>query len=116
MAFLAPFLPAILWSGGSAIVTGVASYFYFRSNGRSATNSDNTDTKGEIYNNVHLAVQENNQQNGLMVSLVAFLLILRLMEFVIYSFKSYHRAVKKRYIQREITRQTPPQQQQQNQV
>lgn len=109
MAFIAPFLPAILWSGGSAIVTGVASYFYFRPNSGGTASGDHTDTKGEIYNNVHLAVQENNQQNSLLLSLVAFLVVLRVIEFTIYSVKSYHRAIKKRYNQREIVRQAPQQ-------
>lgn len=80
---------------GSSVITGIASYFAFKS--KESQSQDNTTTKGEIYNNVHLAVQENNNQNNMLVSLVAILVLLKIVEVIIYTVNSYKRTLKRKY-------------------
>lgn len=110
MAFFVPMLIA----SGSAVVTGIASYFVFRPSQQAGSDSNNTDAKGEIFNNVHLAVKENNDQNSLLALLIASLVLLKLTELIIYAFKSYQRSLKRRYnAGQQVQLQARPTQQQQ---
>lgn len=87
-----PYVAAV----GSAVITGIASYFTF---GRKSSSNENAapTTTGEINNNVQLAVEENNNQNNVLVILITFLLLIKLTEVIIYAINSYKRTMKKRY-------------------
>lgn len=98
MALAAPALGPILWSTGTAIVTGIASYFYFKpDNSHPVSHSDHTDSKGEIFNNVQLAVEENNNQNGLLVSLVSILVFFKVIEVMLCMCRAYQKSIKRKY-------------------
>lgn len=85
---------ALIAVAATALVTGVASYYAFkpRDNSEPAVNS-----KGEIYNNVQLAVEENNNQNNTLVLLVAILVFIKIIELIIFSIRAYKRSIKKKY-------------------
>lgn len=96
MVLPAAFLVPALWSAGSAAVTGIASYFIFHT----PASGSGTKTTGEIQNNVHLAVQENNNQNATLVLLVATLVAIKIFEVTIYMINTTRRNMKKKYIKR----------------
>lgn len=98
MAFLLAPIP-IAVAVGSSIVTGVASYFWFKKG--DDIHSENIDSRGEINNNIKLAI-ENNTQNNMLVSLVAILVLLKVCELIIYIFKAHQRSVKRKYMNRNI--------------
>lgn len=101
---------------GTAIVTGIVSYFAFKPNNEASHHADTTDSKGEIFNNVQLGVEENNSQNNLLVLLVAILVLIKIVELIIFSIKAYQRSIKKKYYHgnvRAITQQQAQQQAQQ---
>lgn len=81
-------------SAGTALFTGIVSYFAFKpkENMEPAVNS-----KGEIYNNVQLAVEENNNQNNTLVLLVGILVLLKFTEVIIFTISSYKKSLKKKY-------------------
>lgn len=81
-------------SAGTALFTGIVTYFAFkpRENTEPAVNS-----KGEIYNNVQLAVEENNNQNNSLVLMVGILVLLKIIEVTIYAINSYKKSLKKKY-------------------
>lgn len=108
MAFAIPLIPALIASG-SAAVGGIISYFAFKQNGVNNSNSGNTDSKGEILNNVQLDVRESRNPD-MLVSLVAILVIFKFTELFIYCIRSYQKSLKKRYVNKTPT----PRPQQQN--
>lgn len=87
-----PLVP-LLAVAGTALVTGVASYFAFKPR----NNIEPVNSKGEIYNNVQLAVEENNNQNNTLVLLVAILVLIKIIELIIFSIRSIKRSIKKKY-------------------
>lgn len=79
----------------SAIITGLATYFAVKQ--PSNVDESKLDSRGEIYNNVHLAVQENNNQNNTLVLLLAILVLIKFIEIVIYCVNVLRRGIKRRY-------------------
>lgn len=79
---------------GSAVVTAIITYFATKPGN---IDESKVDSKGEIYNNVHLAVQENNNQNNTLVLLVGILVLMKLFEIIIYVFNTLRRGLKKKY-------------------
>lgn len=100
MAFLAPLAPyaaPILWSAGSSIVTGITAYFALR---HTDEKEQKTDTRGEINNNVHLAVKENNNQNSVVLLLLTAILIIKIFELITYTISRMKKNLKKGYERR----------------
>lgn len=97
---------------GSSLVTGIATYYMTRPNQPGHV----TDSKGEIYNNVHLAVKENNTQNSMLVLLISILVFIKFFEMTVFMVNKIRRRYRKRYQlrfeQQLATIQTPPQLQQ----
>lgn len=111
MAF---FLPLAI-AGGSSLVTGIATYFAFRPSA-----APSTDSKGEIANNVQLAVEENGGSNNIVIFFIASILLLKFIEVIIFAVRSYQKSIKKRYMNMNrspdihlTNRPAPPAQQQQ---
>lgn len=107
MAAALPFLGPALWSAGSAVATGIASYFLFRSPDKSGESESKIDSRGEIQNNVHLAVQENNQQNETLVSLLVILVSIKIFEVIMYTLNTIKKNMKKKYIKQYEQRERP---------
>lgn len=109
-------LPALLIpiaaAGGASLITGIASYFAFRSSAKD--NHDEITTKGEIYNNVELAVQENNTQNNALVMLVGVLVLIKFIEVTMFCVNAYKRSIKRKYMLKVPA--IAPRQNQENQV
>lgn len=93
MALLIPLVAA----GGATLLTGIASYFAFRPATKDNHDQDAITAKGQIYNNVELAVQENNNQNSALVLLVGILVAIKCIEVSIFCISAYKRSIKKKY-------------------
>lgn len=87
-------VPLIAGLGAGSVLTGAFAYYFTRS-GNSV--HDKIDTKGEIYNNVHLAVKENNNQNNTLVLLVAILVCFKFFELMVYIINIVKKRMKKKY-------------------
>lgn len=96
MVLPALFIP-IAAAGGATLLTGIASYFAFRPATRDNHDQDAITTKGQTYNNVELAVQENNSQNSALVLLVGLLVLIKFIEVSIFFVNAYKRSIKKKY-------------------
>lgn len=108
MVFPAAVLVPVLWSAGTAAVTGIASYFMFHNkNAPVSESAPKIDTRGEIHNNVHLAVKENNSQNETLVLLMSALVIIKIIEVVIYAINTVKNNMKKKYIKKYEQRERP---------
>lgn len=94
MAFAIPLIPSLI-ATGSAAIGGIITYFAFKQGGVNNSNSGNTDSKGEIMNNVQLDVKDNSPD--ILVSLVAILVMFKFMELFIFCARGYQRSLKKRY-------------------
>lgn len=92
----------------SAIVTGITSYFVFKPTDGNSHNSK-VNSEGEIYNNVQVAFEQNNAQNGLLVLLVAMLALMKAIEFILYIINAHKRSLKKRYTTTSTTVAAPTQ-------
>lgn len=88
-----PFLIPIAAGVGSSLLTGLTSYFVFRSH----PGPHIAETKGEMSNNVHLAIQENNNQNNTLTLLVLILVCIKLLEVTIFTVNSLKKSFKKKY-------------------
>lgn len=105
MAFLAVLAPLAPYAValGSSIVTGVATYLMVRPGNQAVSNT--TDSRGEVINSVSLAVKGSAaDQNSLLVTLIGCLLLLKIIELIIFSIKSYQRKLKKRYTETRAIR------------
>lgn len=79
----------------TALVTGITSYFVFKPSGNNE--NSHVDSKGEIYNNVQLAFEQNNVQNGVLVLTVGMLVVMKMIEFFLYIINAHKRSLKKKY-------------------
>lgn len=96
MSFLLAPIP-IAVGVGSSILTGIATFLAFKQKGSESVNSGNTDSKGEISNNIQLAL-ENNSQNNMLVLLVAILVLLKFIELIVFAYKAHRRSIKKGFL------------------
>lgn len=80
---------------GSSLITGIATYFMMRPT--SSEPGSKVDSRGEIYNNVHLAVKENNIQNSMLVLLVALLVFIKFFEITVFAISKFRRSLKRKY-------------------
>lgn len=90
-------VPVLLAGGGGSLVTGVITYFFARGSGTTEHEVNKTDSRGEIYNNVHLAVKENNNQNNALVVLLTMLVVIKVIEVIIYTISTIKKNLKKKY-------------------
>lgn len=99
MALVVPALvvPALI-ATGTAIVTGLATYFAFRPSEKSS--SDTVDSKGEIQNNNTIEIElgkVNVNQNNMLVLLVGILTAIKIIEVIIYAINTWKKSLKKKY-------------------
>lgn len=83
-----------LIAGGSAVVSSIATYFLFgRSSAASSAKPAEITTQGEIYNNVRV---EEDGQNNTIILLISALLMIKIVEVCIYTKNALNRSLKKR--------------------
>lgn len=87
-------VPLIAGLGAGSVLTGAFAYWFTKP---ANYHEPKIDTKGEIYNNVHLAVKENNNQNNTLVLLVAILVCFKFFELIVYTINIVKKRMKKKY-------------------
>lgn len=103
MVFPAILIP-VLASAGTALVTGLATYFAFRP---AAIEPTVNTSKGDIDNSVKVNIEEHHRMtaNGVNVNviLVSIILIIKLIELTLYTIRACRRSLKKSYHRQQAT-------------